>query len=169
MGNICNFLCPPNVNRCYSTSALDASIHDSDVKLLCENEAVPISVENINDSDEHVTSVVHKESVSKHKEKSNNSTPGQLKSISSSLQGPKVIKEYVKFPFLTDDEMGNWIIKSRFMFILRGPPGSGKSFVSECIRIRFPMAKVGMLSSKVYVLLIVLNGYKFLLDSMLFN
>ncbi|CAH8509335.1 unnamed protein product [Schistosoma intercalatum] len=162
MGNICNFLCPQNVNRCYSTSALDASIHDSDVKLLCENEAVPISVENINDSDEHVTSVVHKESVSKHKEKSYNSTPGQLKSISSSLQGPKVIKEYVKFPFLTDDEMGNWIIKSRFMFILRGPPGSGKSFVSECIRIRFPMAKIFSADDFFYL---ESNGYEYQFDT----
>ncbi|CAH8510158.1 unnamed protein product [Schistosoma rodhaini] len=139
MGNICNFLCPKSVSRCLSTSELDATIHDSDVRLLCANEAVPVPVEN---SDEHVTAVVHKELVSKHQEKSNNSTHDQLKSISYSLQGPKVIKEYVKFPFLTDNEIGNWIIKSRFMFILRGPPGSGKSFLSECIRIRFPMAKI---------------------------
>ncbi|CAH8480486.1 unnamed protein product [Schistosoma turkestanicum] len=141
MGNICNFLCPQTVNRYLSDPELGDPIHDSDVNHLCANETIPISAENSSVLDKH-TSFLHKERASHHGEKSNDSYHCQPKSVSYPLQGPKVIKEYVNFPFLTDNEIGNWIIKSRFMFILRGPPGSGKSFLSECIRIRFPMAKI---------------------------
>ncbi|CAH8523562.1 unnamed protein product [Heterobilharzia americana] len=151
MGNLCNHLCPTTGNRFLSTSELRASLHDSDVKILCANEVVPTSSGNIdsNDSDDQLEVVICDKSLSKsvHKSIDAHSRPA-ITSYSLStkkscqLQGPKVIREYVNFPFLTDNEIGNWILNCRFMFILRGPPGSGKSFVSECIRIRFPMAKV---------------------------
>ncbi|KAH8862055.1 2',3'-cyclic-nucleotide 3'-phosphodiesterase [Schistosoma japonicum] len=147
MGNICNYLCPQNFNRFISTSELNASYYDSDVKGLCTNEVTPASTVNEhNDLDEHKTTSVFKELIPKHELESNDSARNQSnalsKTVSYSLQGPKVIREYVNFPFLIDNEIGNWIVKSRFMFILRGPPGSGKSFLSGCIKTRFPMAKI---------------------------
>lgn len=58
------------------------------------------------------------------------------------LNGQTVIREYVNFPFLVNNELASWIVNTRFMFILRGPPGSGKSYISECLKLRYPTAKV---------------------------
>ncbi|THD21409.1 2' 3'-cyclic-nucleotide 3'-phosphodiesterase [Fasciola hepatica] len=55
---------------------------------------------------------------------------------------PYTLRQYVNFPFLTNDELAIWIVKSRFMFLMRGPPGSGKSFIAECIKTRFPTTKI---------------------------
>ncbi|CAH8841195.1 unnamed protein product [Trichobilharzia szidati] len=171
MGNICNYLCPPTGNRFLSTSELRTSRHDSDVKILCDNEVVPTtsssSAVNDNydaaayDDDKHRNEqqpsvAIRDKSSARHMQRSSttgvhssqqrllsqSSAPATAKTPSYPSQGPKVVREYVNFPFLTDNEIGNWITNCRFMFILRGPPGAGKSFISECIRIRFPMAKV---------------------------
>jgi len=52
------------------------------------------------------------------------------------------LREFVNFPFLTDKELGEWIVQTRFMIILRGAPGSGKSYIASCIKERYPTAEV---------------------------
>uniref|UniRef100_A0A183SRU5 2',3'-cyclic-nucleotide 3'-phosphodiesterase n=1 Tax=Schistocephalus solidus TaxID=70667 RepID=A0A183SRU5_SCHSO len=63
--------------------------------------------------------------------------------VASSYFPPNLLHEYVNFPFLTDEELGQWIVRSRFMIVLRGPPGSGKSYLATCIKTRYPNAEVG--------------------------
>ncbi|KAL7063756.1 hypothetical protein AAHC03_0977 [Spirometra sp. Aus1] len=60
----------------------------------------------------------------------------------SSYLPPKSLHEHVNFPFLTNEELGQWIVHSRFMIILRGPPGSGKSYLATCIKTRYPSAEI---------------------------
>ncbi|KAL5970133.1 2'3'-cyclic-nucleotide 3'-phosphodiesterase [Taenia solium] len=50
--------------------------------------------------------------------------------------------EYVDYPFLCDREIGEWVVFTRFMIILRGPPGSGKSCLASYVKIRFPTAHI---------------------------
>lgn len=70
----------------------------------------------------------------------------------------KVIRDYVNYPFLTNNEFAEWIVNNRFMFIMRGPPGSGKSYITECIRIRFSTAVV---SINVVTIVFLLCNYIF--------
>ncbi|KAL5111217.1 hypothetical protein TcWFU_000670 [Taenia crassiceps] len=53
----------------------------------------------------------------------------------SSLQ-----RKFVDYPFLIDREIGEWLVFTKFMIVLRGPPGSGKSYLANYIQIRFPTA-----------------------------
>ncbi|VDK34281.1 unnamed protein product [Taenia asiatica] len=50
--------------------------------------------------------------------------------------------KYVDYPFLCDREIGEWVVFTRFMIILRGSPGSGKSYLASYIKVRFPTAHV---------------------------
>ncbi|VDN11364.1 unnamed protein product [Dibothriocephalus latus] len=62
--------------------------------------------------------------------------------VVSSYLPAKLLHEHVDFPFLTDEELGQWIVRSRFMIVLRGPPGSGKSYLATCIKTRYPTAEI---------------------------
>ncbi|KAF6775928.1 hypothetical protein AHF37_03727 [Paragonimus kellicotti] len=131
MGNVFVHLCP-NISKTASRSAnLRHSVsRESDTACLCSNEA------HSNDQPTHVPSCNATGEVSSY---------GQtdlLRKYSPSTHGPKIVKDHVNFPFLTDNEIAKWIVNSRFMFILRGPPGSGKSYIAECISVRFPTAQV---------------------------
>uniref|UniRef100_A0A5K3FWI3 2',3'-cyclic-nucleotide 3'-phosphodiesterase n=2 Tax=Mesocestoides corti TaxID=53468 RepID=A0A5K3FWI3_MESCO len=57
-------------------------------------------------------------------------------------QIPENVNDDIDFPFLTDREIGDWLIQTKFMIILRGPPGSGKSCIAELIKSRYPTAHV---------------------------
>ncbi|VDM36054.1 unnamed protein product [Hydatigera taeniaeformis] len=57
------------------------------------------------------------------------------------IKSPSKCK-YVDYPFLVNREIGEWIVFTKFMIILRGPPGSGKSRLAGYIKMRFPTAHI---------------------------
>ncbi|KAA0189881.1 2prime 3prime cyclic nucleotide [Fasciolopsis buskii] len=60
----------------------------------------------------------------------------------SSFSNNPTLRQCVDFPFLTDDEVATWIVKGRFMFLMRGAPGSGKSLMARCFKTRFSTTKI---------------------------
>ncbi|KAF8565437.1 hypothetical protein P879_03175 [Paragonimus westermani] len=131
MGNVFVHLCPNISSKTARSANLRHSVsRESDTAYLCSNEA------HSNDQPTYVpdcnTTV----------EAGSYGRTDLLRKYSSSTHGPKIVKDHVNFPFLTDNEIAKWIVNSRFMFILRGPPGSGKSYIAECISVRFPTAQI---------------------------
>lgn len=125
MGNFFAHLCPNASIRAIPSLVKRSSWrnHNSDTSPLCLTEEQP------DESPLRKTPVC-------------GNCSGFTAALGNSAPEPEGFKSYMNFPFLKDDEVGNWIVNTRFMFILRGPPGSGKSYISECIRIRFPTAKI---------------------------
>ncbi|KAA0194372.1 2' 3'-cyclic-nucleotide 3'-phosphodiesterase [Fasciolopsis buskii] len=134
MGNFFVHLCPAACPKVLKRSKHHHSVanHDADTSLLCNEQPVEI------ESPSNVPSVqkVPGARTTVHVDQPTPTPNKQLFKKSYSL------REYVNFPFLTDDELATWIVKGRFMFLMRGPPGSGKSFIAECIKTRFPTTKI---------------------------
>lgn len=66
--------------------------------------------------------------------------------------------KYVDYPFLLNREIGEWIVFTKFIIIIRGPPGSGKSRLASYIKIHFPTAHVSPLN-----FLLVISRYAVLM------
>ncbi|CAL8068792.1 unnamed protein product [Calicophoron daubneyi] len=131
MGNVFVHLCPNTSTKLLVRSSQlrnSRASCDGDTTILCPSECQAVS-SSIN----HIETQPNVDASSK---------ASLLKKTPCIVQGPKILREHVNFPFLTDNEVAGWIVNTRFMFILRGPPGSGKSYICECIRTRFPTAKV---------------------------
>ena len=59
----------------------------------------------------------------------------------SNEESPFICK-YSDYHFLNDPEIGRLLVLTKFMIILRGPPGSGKSCLAKLIKSRFPTTYV---------------------------
>ncbi|KAG0710792.1 NEDD4-binding protein 2-like 1 [Chionoecetes opilio] len=70
------------------------------------------------------------------------SSPSPDLTRKSQTKRPKRDFQYLDFPFLKDDFTINFVQKSKVMFILKGPPGSGKSFISQMIQEVYEDARV---------------------------
>ncbi|VDP82362.1 unnamed protein product [Echinostoma caproni] len=133
MGNFFVHLCP---TACLTLSTRHGkfrrpqSNHDTDTSLLCNDH----SPEHIETRTASVVNAAAARPVAP--------IDPPLKAPVQQFEKPSMFRQYVNFPFLTDDELAAWIVKTRFMFLMRGPPGSGKSFIAECIKTRFPTAKI---------------------------
>ncbi|GAA36195.2 2',3'-cyclic-nucleotide 3'-phosphodiesterase [Clonorchis sinensis] len=133
MGNILVHLCPATTLKISARAKSYRRVNrrQSDTSHLCTVDAI---------SEEHIPHSLSP-TVCAVPDLPNASAP-DLSYQRVPIQESKVITKYVNFPFLTNDEIARWIVNTRFMFILRGPPGSGKSYIAECIRLRFPSTVV---------------------------
>ncbi|XP_045582125.2 2',3'-cyclic-nucleotide 3'-phosphodiesterase isoform X1 [Procambarus clarkii] len=61
-------------------------------------------------------------------------TRSEISPISPPSKRLKGDFQYLDFPILKDEETINFILKSKVMFILKGVPGSGKSFLAKMIK-----------------------------------
>ncbi|KAM7539568.1 hypothetical protein Aperf_G00000043423 [Anoplocephala perfoliata] len=63
-------------------------------------------------------------------------------SSSSSPRASSLNPDYFEYLFLCDPEVGKWLVSTRFMLILRGLPGSGKSCLANHIKMLYPAAYI---------------------------